>query len=116
MPAEALRVVLFGLPSAGKSALLGALTQLQETLLDGRIVNSSEAFAELHKRFAENHLQPTADDVTTYPLTFEPYSGGSPLVAELIDCNGSRAAEMVNGQRPVQGWRSGALGKAIGGA
>jgi hypothetical protein len=119
MPAEALRVVLFGLPSAGKSALLGALTQaaqVQESLLNGRIVNPPEAFAELHKNFADNRLQPTADDVTAYPLALEPLSGGSPLIAELVDCNGSRAAEMVNGQRPVQGWRSGALGKAIGGA
>jgi hypothetical protein len=117
--ASALRVVLFGLPSAGKSALLGALTQaarVQETLLNGRLVTSPEALAELHTSFANDHLRPTSDDVTAYPLTLEPLSGGKPLVADLVDVSGRKAAEMVSGARPVRGWRSGALGKAIAAA
>jgi len=111
-----LKVVLFGLPAAGKSALLGALgqaAQVQEAVLDGRIIKSSEAFAELHKGFADNRLQPTPDEVTAYPLSLEPLSGGPALAAELVDCSGTKAAEIVTGQRPLDGWRSGTLGTAI---
>ena len=49
---DPLRLVLFGLPGAGKSSLLGALAQAAESqphLLDGRIADPSPNLADLRR-------------------------------------------------------------------
>src|SRR5579864_9200793 len=51
--AGAVRIVLFGMPDAGKSSLLGALAQAaqtQEHLLNGHLTDLSQGLAELQRR------------------------------------------------------------------
>jgi len=48
-----LSIVLFGMPAAGKSSLLGALgqaAQAQEHLLNGRLTDVSHGLDELRRR------------------------------------------------------------------
>src|SRR5579872_5060628 len=52
-PRSALRVVLFGMPDAGKSSLLGALgqaAQTQEHVLNGHLTDLSRGLADMQRR------------------------------------------------------------------
>src|SRR5437763_6844493 len=69
----ALRLVLFGLPAAGKSSLLGALAQAaqtQEHLLHGRLVPRSDGLTGLQNRLYAESSRPTAEEVAPYPVEF----------------------------------------------
>src|SRR5690242_9473296 len=90
-----LRLVLFGLPAAGKSSLLGALAQAaptQEHVLSCRLVARSDGLAELQKRLYVENPRPSAAEVAPYPIAFEPFAhDGQPGVkvdAVIIDCDG----------------------------
>src|SRR5262249_591018 len=77
--ASALRIVLFGMPAAGKSSLLGALAQAaqsQEHLLNGRLTDrsSNQGLAELRRRVYDEKSRPTAEEVVPYPVVFEPFA------------------------------------------
>src|SRR5262245_1928539 len=77
---EPLRVVLFGLPAAGKTSLLGALAQAAQTQvpsLHGRLVDPSGDLAELRERLYEDRGGPTAEEVVTHPVRFEPFNAGA---------------------------------------
>jgi GTPase SAR1 family protein len=100
-----LSIVLFGLPAAGKSSLLGALAQAsqsQEHLLNGRLTDVSHGLDELRRRVYEESSRRTADEVVPYPVDFEPFSGdggkpntGQPVGAVVIDCDGRVANDLL---------------------
>ena len=72
-----LRIVLFGMPAAGKSSLLGALAQaaeIQQHILHGRITDSTHGLEELQHRLYAERPQRTADEIVEYPIRFEPFA------------------------------------------
>jgi hypothetical protein len=99
---DALRVVLFGMPAAGKSSLLGALaeaSQAQEHLLHGRLGDVSHGLAELRQRVYDESPRRTVEEIVPYPVTFEPFAderdGDSQAQALLIDCDGRVANDLL---------------------
>jgi hypothetical protein len=97
-----LRIVLFGLPGAGKSSLLGALAQAaqsQEHLLNGRLLDLSHHLDELRVRLYDASPQPTAEEVVPYPIAFEPFNDAGataePVRAVVLDCDGRVANDLI---------------------
>jgi hypothetical protein len=100
-----LSIVLFGMPAAGKSSLLGALAQAaqaQEHLLNGRLTDVSHGLDELRRRAYEESPRRTADEVVPYPVDFEPFGqdGNKPdasrhIGAVVIDCDGRVANDLL---------------------
>src|SRR5579859_2274688 len=93
MTPDSLHLVLFGLPSSGKSALLGALAQAaqtQEQVLSGKLSERGEGLAALQKALYQGQGKPTGEEVVEYPITFEAFTGKRPWFrdAVLVDCNG----------------------------
>ncbi|HEY7309586.1 MAG TPA: hypothetical protein VH643_09545 [Gemmataceae bacterium] len=103
--ADDLSIVLFGMPAAGKSSLLGALAQAaqgQEHLLNGRLTDVSHGLDELRRRVYEESPRRTAEEVVPYPLDFEPFGqdGAKPDAARhvgavVIDCDGRVANDLL---------------------
>jgi hypothetical protein len=103
--ADDLSIVLFGLPAAGKSSLLGALAQAaqaQEHLLNGRLIDVSHGLDELRRRLYEENARRTAEEVVPYPVDFEPFNGDSRnskaphhIGAVFIDCDGRVANDLL---------------------
>jgi hypothetical protein len=98
---DALRVVLFGMPAAGKSSLLGALgeaAQAQEHLLHGRLADLSHGIAELRTRLYDETPRRTVEEIVSYPVVFEPFADepdGRRAEALLIDCDGRVANDLL---------------------
>ena len=105
--AEPLRLVLFGLPAAGKSSLLGALAQAartQEHLLHGRLVDRSEGLDKLWHRLYHDNPERTAEEIAPYAVDYEPFADDgaapeAPVHAEVIDCDGRAVNDILTGQR-----------------
>jgi hypothetical protein len=111
--ADDLSIVLFGLPAAGKSSLLGALAQAaqaQEHLLNGRLIDVSHGLDELRRRVYDESARRTAEEVVPYPVDFEPFSpltpnpsppkgrgekAGQHVGAVFIDCDGRVANDLL---------------------
>ncbi|HTU91522.1 MAG TPA: hypothetical protein VMF69_15675, partial [Gemmataceae bacterium] len=103
--ADDLSIVLFGLPAAGKSSLLGALAQAaqaQEHLLNGRLIDVTHGLDELRRRLYEENARRTAEEVVPYPVDFEPFSTDSRnskalahVGAVFIDCDGRVANDLL---------------------
>lgn len=114
--ADALRLVLFGMPQAGKSSLLGALAQAAESQperLHGRLLDLSHGLSELRHRLYEGHAEQTAEEVVPYPVRVESAAGAAAerLDAVLVDCDGRVANEYLAGGRMLEeGHGQGALG------
>src|SRR5215471_3595468 len=106
---DALRIVLFGMPAAGKSSLLGALAQAaqtQEHLLHGRIEDRSHGLEELQHRVYDAEARRTSEEVVPYPIDFEPFSADAPSTsahfdAILIDCDGRIANDLLVRRRSL---------------
>jgi hypothetical protein len=100
---DAVRIVLFGMPAAGKTSLLGALAQAaqtQEHLLHGRIEDRSHGLAELQHRLYDEEPRRTAEEVVPYPIDFEAFPDDRPATAQhldavLIDCDGRVANDLL---------------------
>src|SRR5581483_8794295 len=99
------RVLLFGRPGAGKSALLGALAQAAAqpaSLFKARLADESGGLAELARGAYGAKLAPTGTEVVAYPVHFEPQEpGGADWAATLLDCNGEVAQAYLLGKRPL---------------
>jgi hypothetical protein len=114
----ALRIVLFGMPDAGKTSLLGALAQaaeVQEHILKGRLNDRSKGLLELQRRLYGDRPRETLEEVTPYCVALEPLeSAGGTREAVLIDCDGRVANDLLS-QPQVLGrlTASGALARAI---
>jgi hypothetical protein len=100
---DALRIVLFGLPAAGKSSLLGALAQAaaaQEHLLGGRLKDLTRGLDELRQRLYDETPRRTTEEVVPYPVDYEPFARGAAAAKEhtgavLIDCDGRVANDLL---------------------
>jgi hypothetical protein len=112
---DAPRIVLFGMPAAGKSSLLGALAQaaqLQEHLLNGRLTDRTQGLAELQHRLYDETPRRTVEEVVPYAIEFEPFAqdgpastargaDATPLAAVLIDCDGRVANDLLTRRRSL---------------
>jgi hypothetical protein len=100
---SALRLVLFGMPDAGKSSLLGALAQAahaQERTLHGRLTDLWRGLAELQHRVYDDRPRETLEEIIPHPVTFVPLRGNKAdqagqLEAVLYDCDGRAANEIL---------------------
>lgn len=97
---EDLRLVLFGMPEAGKTSLLGALglaAKEQEHLLGGRLIDESGGLTALAHQVYDLQVQRTASEVVPYPVRYEPVGpdAGRPLDAVLMDCDGEVAINLL---------------------
>jgi hypothetical protein len=118
---RALRVVLFGMPDAGKSSLLGALVQAthwQERVLRGKVVDLTNGLAELWRRVYEERQRETREEIVPYPIVFEPYPGDAQstptLHVMLYDCDGRIANELLSQRQSLEkDAKPGRLAKAI---
>jgi hypothetical protein len=120
---NALRIVLFGMPDAGKSSLLGALAQAaqtQEHVLNGHLTDLSQGLAALQHRLYEDTPRETLEEVVPYAVAFEPFTPMGPntrnarLEAILVDCDGRVANELLARRRSLDTTGSaGSLAQAI---
>jgi hypothetical protein len=116
----AVRLVLFGMPDAGKSSLLGALkqaSQTQEALLNGHLIDRSQGLADLQRRLYEDQPRETLEEIVPYPVSLEPLTPpgrptpGSALEAVLVDCDGRVANQLLSRRGPLE--EDGNLARAI---
>src|SRR5947199_10102982 len=102
-----LRVVLFGLPAAGKSSLLGALGEAagpQRHLLGGKLDDRSRGLAELGRHLYDESPRRTPEEVVPYPVHYTPLAvDGQPphpeVDAVLVDCDGEVANAILAGRQ-----------------
>jgi hypothetical protein len=100
-----LRVVLFGLPRAGKSALLAALAQVQQehaAQLNGELTDSTGGLAEQRRLHYDEIPRPTDEELLPYPVRFRPPGARRANVeAWLIDSGGRVAEQMLRQPLPL---------------
>ena len=98
-----LRIVLFGAPGAGKSALIGALAhagQTQSAQLGGHLLDVSGGMTELKNQTYQKGPATTEDELRDYPIALEPLAPGkgATQTATLIDCSGQAAQAIMASQ------------------
>jgi hypothetical protein len=104
-----LRLVLFGMPDAGKSSLLGALAQAaqsQEHLLNGHLTDTGKGLAELQRRLYDEQPRETLEEIVPHPIVFEPFvpygqEAAARVDALLVDCDGRVANELLARRRSL---------------
>jgi hypothetical protein len=102
---DALRLVLFGPPGAGKSSLLGALSQaanLHPHLLNGRIADPSPNFSDLRARVYDYGPPAPQEEVVPYSFEYEPV-GGQRRRAVVNDSDGQAADVLIHDPAPAAG-------------
>ncbi len=106
---SALRVVLFGMPDAGKSSLLGALAQAaqtQERTFGGRLTDLTNGLAELQHRVYDGRPRETLAETAAFPVAIDPFEGARPdprrrEEAVLIDCDGRVANDILTRRKQL---------------
>jgi hypothetical protein len=102
--AAALNIVLFGRPAAGKTSLLGALSEAvhaQPELLHGRLTDLSHHLDDLRSTLYAGGPPQTEEEVVPYPVDFEPFTDGDATPARqvpaiLIDSDGHAANVLLH--------------------
>lgn len=104
----ALRLVLFGMPDAGKSSLLGALAQAAQTqqpILNGNITEEGHGLAELRQRVYEGAPRQTLEELVPFPIVVESLAKSSEDAVgrevTIFDCDGKAANDLLSGRRPL---------------
>src|SRR5262245_51049447 len=85
---EAVRIVLFGLPNAGKTSLLGALGQAarsQEHLLGGTIDDLAHGLEKQRHVLYDDQARATGEEIVPYAVAYHP-SAGAQEPAVIMDC------------------------------
>jgi GTPase SAR1 family protein len=103
---DPLRLVLFGLPGAGKSSLLGALAQAAEShphLLDGHIADPSPNLADLRRTVYQHGSPDPGHEIVSYSFDYEPAGKTAPLGAVVLDCDGRAADALIRNPAPIAG-------------
>src|SRR3954468_14501518 len=104
---EALHVVLFGVPNAGKSSLLGALLQAIETQPDAlhwNLLDVPPGLADLRDRLYQNRPRRTTEVIVPYAVTFVPRTSRGPrLSTVLVDCDGGVAVKLLARRQSLNG-------------
>src|SRR3954453_4039570 len=124
LPTGALRVVLFGMPDAGKSSLLGALSQAaqtQERTLGGRLTDLTSGLSELQRRVYDDRPRETLEEIAPYPVTLEPFTDLKPdpdrrTNVVFIDCDGRVANDLLTRRRSLGDGSAGSLAAEVVGA
>jgi GTPase SAR1 family protein len=106
---DAVHIVLFGMPAAGKTSLLGALAQAaqtQEHLLHGRIEDRTHELQALQHQLYEEQPRRTVEEVVPYEIDFEPFPADGPAPAQhidavLIDSDGRVANDLLIRRRSL---------------
>ena len=83
---DALRIVLFGMPDAGKTSLLGGLAQAaqtQEHLLNGHLADPTHGLAELQHRVYDEGPRETLEEVL-HDLIRLAWATGNPRFGERL--------------------------------
>src|SRR5262249_40417606 len=99
-----LRIVLFGLPEAGKSALLAALGQVQQShpsLLQGELSDESGGLARQRALFYDAQGRPADAETAAYHVRFRPAAARGASEAVLIDSDGRVVQEMLGAGPPA---------------
>src|SRR5262249_41565623 len=102
--AAALNIVLFGRPAAGKTSLLGALSEAvhaQPELLHGRLTDLSHHLDDLRSTLYAGGPPQTEEEAVPYPVDFEPFTDDQSDTARqvpaiLIDCDGHAANVLLH--------------------
>ena len=103
LDSESLRVVLFGMPDAGKTSLLGALVQashLHDNILRARLLDSSMRLGELWRRLYEGQQRETVEEIVAYPVALD-FADGERLPVVLYDCDGRIANDLLRGRKEL---------------
>ncbi len=112
-----LNLVLLGLPSSGKSALLGSLQQAAQskgTDVDGSLVDLSGELAKLRQDSLDDKYHPTREAVAAYPV--QRRVDGHDETVTLHDTSGVESVAVLTGKKelPAAGPLPNALAAADG--
>jgi GTPase SAR1 family protein len=110
-PGAALRIVLFGMPDAGKSSLLGAFARASQThkdLIQSKFIDTTHGLAELQRRLYEDRPRETLEEVVPYLVKIEPWTAkDGTLIANvetvLVDCDGRAANALLEHSNGLEG-------------
>ena len=100
-----LNLVLLGLPSSGKSALLGALQQAAQSKgsdVDGALVDLSGELTKLRQASLDEKYQPTRNAVAAYPV--QRRTAGRDETVTLHDTSGAETATLLADNSHADTW------------
>jgi hypothetical protein len=106
---EAPRILLFGLPGGGKSALLGALgraTEIQERTLGGRFHDLSQGLRRLREQLYSQKEMGQPEQPASYLIEIQPFVDGKPNDAGrfrtvLLDCDSDDVTKLDGKARQI---------------
>ncbi len=96
------RILLFGTPGAGKSALLGALVQAAPAL-KAAVADKRGELEELKNSTYADTIAPTTNALESYDVNVKPDSRASAWASHrltVLDCSGKTAAQMLQAEEP----------------